>query len=128
MANRCSARVSIDSWRFGQCSRKAIVERDGKWYCKIHDPEYIKTKDEKYTSPCVQILCFIMILLFIGVTIYGIYLTAEDDIESDISKIVKEVSYDICPMLGNNYVSIEFFESEYQINKIDCHNFCIDNC
>jgi len=89
---------------------------------------YIKTKDEKYTSPCVQILCFIMILLFIGVTIYGIYLTAEDDIESDISKIVKEVSYDICPMLGNNYVSIEFFESEYQINKIDCHNFCIDNC
>jgi len=47
MANRCSARVSIDSWRFGQCSRKAIVERDGKWYCKIHDPEYIKTKDEE---------------------------------------------------------------------------------
>ena len=49
MAEKCSARVSIDSWRSGQCPRKAIVERDGEWYCKIHDPEYIKAKDEERT-------------------------------------------------------------------------------
>jgi uncharacterized Zn finger protein (UPF0148 family) len=29
------------------CSKPATVERDGKWYCKIHDPEYVKAKDAK---------------------------------------------------------------------------------
>jgi len=28
-----------------QCTKKAVVTRDGKRYCKIHDPEYIKKKD-----------------------------------------------------------------------------------
>ena len=44
---RCSETV-YDSTGFGhfyQCSRSAVVERDGKPYCKIHDPEYIKRKD-----------------------------------------------------------------------------------
>lgn len=27
-----------------QCLNNAKVERDGKLYCHIHDPEYIKTK------------------------------------------------------------------------------------
>ena len=44
---RCSAQVSLDSWHYGQCSRKATVMRDGKYYCRIHDPEYIKAKDEE---------------------------------------------------------------------------------
>ena len=26
------------------CANPAKVERDGKWYCRIHDPEYIKYK------------------------------------------------------------------------------------
>ena len=30
------------------CTKKAIVERDGKFYCKIHDPEYIKEKHRKW--------------------------------------------------------------------------------
>ena len=45
---RCSERVSTDSWHYSQCSRKAVVERDGKPYCKIHDPEYIKAKSEEH--------------------------------------------------------------------------------
>ena len=44
---QCSARVDFDAWRTGQCSRNAIIDRDGKSYCKIHDPEYIKQKDAK---------------------------------------------------------------------------------
>jgi len=35
------------NWNGYQCSKKAIVERNGKSYCKVHDPEYIKTKDRK---------------------------------------------------------------------------------
>lgn len=45
---QCSARVSRDDWgHTHQCEKKAIVERGGKPYCKIHDPEYIKAKDDE---------------------------------------------------------------------------------
>lgn len=44
---RCSETIWIDAWHKGQCSKKAIVERGGKSYCKIHDPEYIKAKDKE---------------------------------------------------------------------------------
>ena len=30
-----------------QCSKKSVVERGGKFYCKVHDPEYIKMKEKK---------------------------------------------------------------------------------
>ncbi len=33
----------VSSW---QCHRKPTVARDGKLYCKIHDPEYKKAKDK----------------------------------------------------------------------------------
>jgi len=48
---RCSERVSYDSWgHTHQCENKAVVVRDGKQYCKIHDPEYIKEKEAKHTA------------------------------------------------------------------------------
>ena len=31
-----------------QCSKKPIVERDGKLYCKIHDPKYVTEKRRKW--------------------------------------------------------------------------------
>lgn len=40
----CCARVFGD-YRLYPCSRKGSVERDGKWYCKQHDPEAIRVKD-----------------------------------------------------------------------------------
>lgn len=43
----CSATVfgpRVHSW---QCSRTATVERDGKWYCRQHDPEAKKARREK---------------------------------------------------------------------------------
>lgn len=39
LRRECQARVfgeRVHSW---QCSRKGTVEREGKWYCKQHDPE-----------------------------------------------------------------------------------------
>ncbi len=32
---------------FHQCSKKPVVVRNDKKYCKIHDPEYIKAKNDK---------------------------------------------------------------------------------
>lgn len=32
-------------WHSYPCQRKVKVIRDGKAYCTIHDPEYIKRKD-----------------------------------------------------------------------------------
>lgn len=36
------------------CSRKGVVERDGKWYCRQHDPEAVKARrlasDAKYEA------------------------------------------------------------------------------
>ena len=33
-----------------QCYNKFIVMRNGKRYCKIHDPEYVKQKDDEQTK------------------------------------------------------------------------------
>lgn len=35
-----------DSFHPQQCQKNAVVERNGKWYCKIHDPVYIKQKND----------------------------------------------------------------------------------
>jgi len=48
---QCSYDVIYDSWcHTHKCQKKAVVERDGKFYCKIHDPEYVKAKDEARTA------------------------------------------------------------------------------
>ena len=45
---QCSKMISGDgpwgAFHQRKCSNKAVLERDGKPYCKIHDPEYRKQK------------------------------------------------------------------------------------
>jgi hypothetical protein len=57
MSTLCSKRVfSADRFDMDghQCSRKGVVEADGKWYCKLHSPEgeeeAQRKRDEKYAS------------------------------------------------------------------------------
>ncbi len=40
MSQRCCKQIlNAGMWSsYHQCSRKSVVERDGKHYCKIHDP------------------------------------------------------------------------------------------
>jgi len=48
---QCSERVSHDDWgHTHQCPRGAKVIRNGKLYCKIHDPEYIAGKEAERTA------------------------------------------------------------------------------
>ena len=42
----CSVRVYNGTFTGHMCSRNAKVERDGAWYCGIHDPEYVAKKRE----------------------------------------------------------------------------------
>ncbi len=42
-ANR-HARDAYESWHTQKCENHAVVEREGKWYCRIHDSEYVKAK------------------------------------------------------------------------------------
>ncbi len=45
---RCSGTVSeVGVWHSHQCSRKGVVLREGKWYCKQHDPVAVKKRVEE---------------------------------------------------------------------------------
>ena len=45
---RCQATVYDSRGFYGhQCQKKPVVTRDGKLYCRIHDPEYIAGKRQK---------------------------------------------------------------------------------
>lgn len=47
---RCSATTpSQGGWHWGRCHKPAKVEREGRHYCSVHDPERQKQKrQEKY--------------------------------------------------------------------------------
>jgi len=41
---RCCAKVQSSNWRSTQCSNKGVIELDGKFFCKIHDPEEVEKR------------------------------------------------------------------------------------
>jgi hypothetical protein len=43
---QCSVRVWSGSWHRYLCRNNATITRDGKDYCRIHDPEYISKKEK----------------------------------------------------------------------------------
>lgn len=49
---QCSVRISkgYSAYDNPLCHKPAVVERDGKWFCRIHDPEYIKAKQAKWQA------------------------------------------------------------------------------
>lgn len=43
MEHQCSAKT-YENHSFYPCSRKGKIERDGKWYCKQHDPVEVERR------------------------------------------------------------------------------------
>jgi hypothetical protein len=43
----CHGRYKNHSWNEYACSRTATVEKDGKWYCWQHNPEYEAKKNKE---------------------------------------------------------------------------------
>jgi hypothetical protein len=57
MSKECSELVwDSGGWRQSHCMKSATVERDGKWYCGIHDPLKVQERNDKkhqaYLSRC----------------------------------------------------------------------------
>lgn len=40
---KCSGKT-YDNWHYYPCQRRAIVERDSKWFCPSHDPVAIEER------------------------------------------------------------------------------------
>ena len=53
----CSKRVHEGSRSYA-CSRRGAVERDGKWYCRQHDPDSVQAQraasDAAYRARCQE--------------------------------------------------------------------------
>ena len=47
MRNKGCVGKAYPGFAFGTCHRPVVVERDGKSYCRIHDPEHIKILRDK---------------------------------------------------------------------------------
>ena len=47
-SNGCHTRIYGGRGFGWQCTKKVVVTRNGKRYCKIHDPEYIAEKRRKW--------------------------------------------------------------------------------
>jgi hypothetical protein len=49
---RCEASVASNGFGYRplQCSREGSVERDGKWYCKQHDPEAVAERKRQLSE------------------------------------------------------------------------------
>jgi len=41
---RCCKRVYTGSFEGHQCTKPALVEAKGKWYCAVHDPAKVKER------------------------------------------------------------------------------------
>ena len=44
---RCEERVYKGGFPNYQCQKLAVVQRGDKWFCRVHDPEYIAEKNAK---------------------------------------------------------------------------------
>lgn len=47
--HQCSTRV-YGRFRGSNCSKAAKIERNGKWYCGVHDPEKVAARAAKRTE------------------------------------------------------------------------------
>ena len=51
MGDKCSVKVATDrGWHFYNCSKPVTKARNGKFYCTIHDPKYVKEKQKKQSD------------------------------------------------------------------------------
>lgn len=41
---RCAKTFWTSNWSHRNCSRKGVIERDGEWYCRQHDPVAVEAR------------------------------------------------------------------------------------
>lgn len=87
---QCSASVSGEgpwgAFHQHRCHKTAVVFRADKWYCKIHDPEYIEAKQkasmERFTAKWnaesdLRVKSNLLMAIFQGISIEAIRAKSE---------------------------------------------------
>lgn len=46
MERSCAATVHGERLQSWGCQRKGVIERNHKWYCRQHDPDAVKARDD----------------------------------------------------------------------------------
>ena len=87
------------------------------------EEDYVLNKDKKHTR-CgdkigITIAVFIALAMLIGLG----YVLAESIIEDEVSDNIIEISKEVCPILGEGYISNDFFKSDFETTQIICNDF-----
>ena len=101
----------------------AAVENEAKEMSKDElERDYVRKKDENYTSQASKIATGVMLLivvLFIGALGYALAL---DDIEDNIQEVSDTVEEQVCKISRGIYVNVDLKGSTYDI-IIDCSTY-----
>lgn len=82
---------------------------------------YVLTKDKKYTRCGEKWGIFFGVVFMLAILIGIGFAIAEAVIESKVSDNLVEVSAEICPILGEGYISGTIIKSDYGWDKIMCN-------
>lgn len=84
---------------------------------------YVLTKDKKYTSCGSGWLIAIVTIVTIAFLMAMGFIFAGDILKNKVSDNVLEISEEICPILGEGYISDEVLHSDYDETRIICNEF-----
>ena len=84
---------------------------------------YVKDKDKRHTTFGEGVGIFFAIILGLAMLIGMGFAIAESLIEDEVSDNIIEISKEVCPILGEGYISNEFFKSDYETTQIICNDF-----
>ena len=84
---------------------------------------YVLTKDKKYTSCGAGWAIAIGVIVAIAALITLGFTFADDILKNKVSDNILEISEEICPILGEGYISDEVLHSDFDETRIICNEF-----
>ena len=87
------------------------------------EDDYVLNKDKKHTRCGDKIGIVIMVLVMLTFLIGMGYLAADDTLKEKVENNMKDISAEVCPILGEGYLSSEALHSNYDETRIICNTF-----
>ncbi len=84
---------------------------------------YVKDRDKKHTRCGDKMGKVIMVLVMLTFLIGMGYLAADDTLKEKVENNMKDISAEVCPILGEGYLSSEALHSNYDETRIICNTF-----
>ena len=102
----------------------AQLQTDAKGMEKdVLEKYYVKDKDKRHINFGDGLIIFFMVILWLAVLIGIGFAIAEGIIRNKVSDNLEKISEEVCPILGEGYVSSKIINSEYSLNRIICNEF-----